>query len=178
MSRTMRYTVSAICTALVPAAMLLSHPHFRKSITAKLPAGLEVKFEYTTLPWNPAHLTEVKDGFVFHCGNATVELGAVAKNGSTEIPAGKYLLRARAKDVDHWTFLLVPQPPDRNTPPDMTKAIELPTKTSKTGETHDHLSLDLTPGHADTDGKALFVLSWGDRLLEGVLAEFPVSSPR
>lgn len=178
MSRTLTFTVSAICAVLVSAAFLPSHPHFRKSITAKLPAGLEVKLEYTTLPWNPAHLSEVKDGFVFHCGNATVELGANVKNGSSDIPAGKYLLRTRAKDVDHWIFFLVPQPPDRTTPPDMSKAIELPTGTSRTDTSHGHLTLDLTPGDGDNDGKAVFVLAWGDRLLEGVLAEFPVSSPR
>ena len=171
MSRTIRRMAAAAGILLLTAPILASHPHFRKTVSAKLP-GLEVSMEYTTLPWNPVHLSEIKDGFVFHCGYATVQLTGTARLAGKEIPAGKYVLRARAKDADNWTFVLAPPPPDRNAPVDMAGAIELPTRFLKNQSMHEHLTLDLFPGRGDTDNKALFVLSWGDRQIEGVLADF------
>ncbi len=171
MNKTHKNLLFAALVMLGLAVVVSAHPHFRKTVIATLP-DLEVKLAYTTLPWNPAHLAEVKEGFVFHCGGATVEFNKPVKIGAQELAAGKYLLRARAKDVNNWTFILLPAPPDRNTQPDMTKAIELATKTLTGQPIQQHLSLDITPGHGDTDGKALFVLNWGDRQLEGVLASF------
>ncbi len=171
MNKTHRNLLFVALVIIGVAVVVSAHPHFRKTVIARLP-DLEVKLEYVTLPWNPAHLAEVKEGFVFNCGGATVEFNKPVKIGEQELAAGKYVLRARAKDVDHWTFILLPPPPDRNTPPDMSKAVELATKTLTGQQVHQHLSLDITPGHGDTDGKALFVLNWGDRQLEGVLASF------
>jgi hypothetical protein len=164
--------ISLVAATLTGGAFLLSaHPHFRKTVVAKLP-DQEIKLEYITYPWNPAHLSEVKEGFVFSCGNATVEFSKPIKIGAQELQAGRYLLRARAKDVDNWTLIVLPPGPDRNTPPDLTKAVELSTKTLTGRPVYDHLLLDITPGHGDTAGKALFVLSWGDRQLEGIIADF------
>ncbi len=159
------------CFVLLLGLTASAYPHFRKTVIARI-SDTEIKLEFTTYPWNPAHLSEVKEGFLFHCGNALLETSKPVKVGTMEIPAGKYQLRARAKDLSNWTFLLIPSPPDRNTPPDMTKAIELKTRTLTGRQTNDHLSLDVSPGHGDTDGKALIVLSWGDRQLEGELADF------
>jgi hypothetical protein len=162
---------AALALIAVSASIVSSHPHFRKSLVAKMP-DLEVKLEYTTYPWNAAHLAEVKEGYVFNCGNATVELSKAVKPGAAEIAAGKYLLRARAKTVDNWTLLLIPAPPDRNTQPDMSRAVELQTRTLGNRPVFDHLLLDVSAGHGDTDNKGLIVLAWGDRQLEGVLADF------
>jgi len=175
MQKKIRLPILVILSVLIISIVAGSHPHFRKIVTAKLP-DLELKLEYTTYPWNPSHLAEVKDGFIFHCGNASVELSNAAKHGSVTVPAGKYQLRARAKDVDNWTFLLIPVPEDRNAKPDITKAVELPTKTFTGRPVRNHLLLDVSAGHGETDNMALFVLLWGDRELEGVLADF--SMPR
>jgi len=171
MSKNNRRFMTASGILLLAVPLVLSHPHFRKSTSARLP-GLEVKMEYTTLPWNPVHLAEVKDGFVFHCGYATLELVGDAKLGDKTIPAGKYVLRARAKDANTWTFFVAPPPADRNAPIDMAKAIDLLTKSSGGQSLHQHLSLDLVPGHGETDNMALIVLAWGDRQIEGRLAGF------
>lgn len=171
MRRFCRFTLIQLLLPLVVSLPLGAHPHFRKTVTAKLP-GLEITIEYVTYPWNPSHLAEVKEGFVFHCGGANLKLSAPAKLGSREIAAGKYLLRARAKDLDHWTFLLVPVPAERDTQPDLTKAIELETRTLTGRPAQEHLYLDLQPGHGETDGKGVLVLAWGDRQLEGILADF------
>lgn len=171
MSKTIRLSTLAAALVTLAVPLVSSHPHFRKTVSAKLP-GLEVRMEYTTLPWNPAHLSEVKEGFVFHCGYASVELIGEAKLAGRDIAAGKYVLRAVAKDADNWTLFLAAPPADRNGPVDMSTAIQLPTKSLKGQSVHEHLTLDLVPGHGETENKALFVLSWGDRQLEGVLAEF------
>jgi len=176
MNRTLRTCLAVPLLVLIVAALLGAHPHFRTSVVAKLP-DMEIKLEYITYPWNPAHLSEVKDGFVYSCGNATVELSKAVKIGNQEIGAGKYLLRARAKDVDHWTMILLPPPPDRNTPPDMSKAIELETRTLTGRPVCEHLALDISAGHGETNGKALFILAWGDRQLEAVIADFSMPKP-
>jgi hypothetical protein len=166
-----RFWLLTASSVLFLGLMASAHPHFRKTVIARI-SDTEIKLEFTTYPWNPAHLSEVKGGFLFHCGNALLETNKPVKVGTTEIPAGKYQLRARAKDLSNWTFLLIPAPPDRNTPPDMAKAIELKTLALSGRQMSDHLSLDVSPGHGDTDGKALLVLSWGDRQLQGELADF------
>jgi len=79
--------------------------HFRQAPRAGSQNGVHHS------PWNPVHLAEVKDGFVFHCGYATIELIGDAKLGDKTIPAGKYALRARAQDVNTWTFFVAPPPP-------------------------------------------------------------------
>ncbi len=170
MKKAAKFALFAAILAVSAAAFLGAHPHFRKAVVAKLP-DLEIKLEYITYPWNPSHLSDVTEGFIFNCGSATLELSKPVTAGAKEIAAGKYLLRARAKDVDNWTLLLIPPPPDRSAPPDMTKAIELKTKTLTGRPVNNHLSLDISPGYGETDGKALIVLSWGDRELQGVLAE-------
>jgi hypothetical protein len=171
MSRTLTRVSAAAAFALVLAMVAGSHPHFRKTVIAKMPE-LEVRLDYTTLPWNAEHTSQVKDGFIFSCGFATLELDKPAKQGAREIPAGKYQLRARAKDLDNWTFLLIPAPADRNAKPDLTKAVEMTTRTLKGRPIHDHLVVDVSAGHGETDNKAVVVLAWGDRQLEGVLADF------
>ncbi len=175
MSSRLKITAATVVALAAFAALAGSHPHFRKTVVARMP-DLEVKLDYTTYPWNPAHLAEVKDGFVFNCGNATVELSKAVKPGAVEIPAGKYQLRARAKTVDNWTLILIPAPPDRNTPADMAKVLELETRTLGGRPVVDHLLLDISAGHGETNNKGLIVLAWGDRQLEGVLADFSAAN--
>ncbi len=175
MSRRLKTVAAVVAVLAALAALAGAHPHFRKTVVARMP-DLEVKLDYTTYPWNPVHLAEVKDGFIFNCGNATVELSKAVKPGAVEIPAGKYLLRARAQTADSWTLILIPAPADRNTQPDMTKAVELQTRSLGGRPVVDHLLLDVSAGHGETNNKGLLVLAWGDRQLEGVLADFAAAN--
>ncbi|MGH9340565.1 MAG: hypothetical protein ACRD1R_13470 [Acidobacteriota bacterium] len=152
---------------LLAASLLTAHPHFRKTVDAST-RDMEVKVQYTTYPYNEAHLDSVEDGFIFNCGNATL---SIAKGnltaGGQALAAGNYLLRARAKNTDDWTLLLVPEAQagdPRN--PDLSNAIELQTVTLTGQPTTHHLSLDLHGGHGPTDGKLVLSLLFGPRTLE------------
>ncbi|MEW5975955.1 MAG: hypothetical protein AB1898_09145 [Acidobacteriota bacterium] len=157
--------LGAVCLApLVPA-----HPHFSKTVTAVPVKGLELKLQYVTLPYNDRHLTEAKDGFLFHLGRAKLDVMGEFTSGENKIAAGSYLLRARARTVDDWTLLLIREAEagdPRN--PDVSKAIVLDSKTyTGQAEVH-HLDLDITGGHGATDGKLILQAAFGSRRVEGV----------
>jgi hypothetical protein len=64
MSSRLKLVLATFFVVATFASLAGTHPHFRKALVARMP-DLEVKLEYTTYPWNPVHLAEVKDGFVF-----------------------------------------------------------------------------------------------------------------
>ena len=151
------------------AGTIIAHPHFNKTVTASV-KGLELKLTYFTLPYNAKHLEGIKDGFVFHCGRAKLNIAGEMTVGSTKLGAGSYLLRAKAKSADEWTLILVPEA-EAGDPqkPDLSKGIALDTKSfSKLTELH-HLDLNLTGGHGDTDGKLLVTVSFGSRRIEAAI---------
>ena len=158
------------CLLLVGlAGTMVAHPHFNKTVTASV-KGLELKLTYFTLPYNAKHLEGIKDGFVFHCGRAKLNVAGEMTLGSTKLSAGSYLLRAKAKSADEWTLLLIPEA-EAGDPqkPDISKGIALDTKSfSKQSELH-HLDLNLTGGHGDTDGKLLVTVSFGSRRIEAAI---------
>jgi hypothetical protein len=151
------------------AGTMVAHPHFNKTVTAAV-KGLELKLTYFTLPYNAKHLEDIKDGFVFHCGRAKLNVAGEMTVGSTKLAAGSYLLRAKAKSADEWTLVLIPEAQAGDPQnPDISKGISLDTKTlTKQSELH-HLDLNLTGGHGDTDGKLLLTVSFGSRRLEAAI---------
>ena len=160
-------TVSLMVVCL--AGTMIAHPHFNKTVTASV-KGLELKLTYFTLPYNAKHLEGIKEGFVFHCGRAKLNVAGEMTVGSAKLGAGSYLLRAKAKSADEWTLILVPEA-EAGDPqkPDLSKAIALDTKSfSKQSELH-HLDLNLTGGHGDTDGKLLVTVSFGSRRIEAAI---------
>ena len=160
-------TVSLMVICL--AATMIAHPHFNKTVTASV-KGLELKLTYFTLPYNAKHLEGIKEGFVFHCGRAKLNVAGEMTVGSAKLGAGSYLLRAKAKSADEWTLILVPES-EAGDPqkPDLSKAIALDSKSfSKQSELH-HLDLNLTGGHGDSDGKLLVTVSFGSRRIEAAI---------
>jgi hypothetical protein len=151
------------------AGTMLAHPHFNKTVTAAV-KGLELKLTYFTLPYNAKHLEGIKEGFVFHCGRAKLNVAGEMTVGSTKVAAGTYLLRAKAKSADEWTLVLIPEAQAGDPQnPDISKAIALETKSfTKQSELH-HLDLNLTGGQGDTDGKLLVTVSFGSRRIEAAI---------
>ena len=165
----MQKRIMLLVVAGLLGQMLVGHPHFRKTIKADM-RGKELTLQFTTYPYNEAHLSQVTDGFVFHCGRATLTTNAAATNGASQIPAGEYAVRAQANSVDDWNFILVPAADvGDGSNVDVTKGIKLETTTHTGQPSSHHLHLDLNSGHGPTDGKLVLSLSYGDRRVEAAL---------
>jgi hypothetical protein len=178
----MKRVVLGALFLVLACGIIIAHPHFAKTIMAKLQNGPEFKLEHITLPYNESHLKEVKDGFLFHCGRAKLNINKEVQSGKTKIPAGNYALRAKAKTADDWTLVLIPESamPATGQQPDMAKmmasALPLESKTITGHSNMDHLELNIMPGHGATDGKIVLSVGFGTRVVEGVLSVAPTQS--
>jgi len=164
-----RTVLAASLLLVCLAGTMVAHPHFNKTVTAAV-KGLELKLTYYTLPYNPKHLEGIKEGFVFHCGRAKLNVAGEITVGSSKLAPGAYLLRAKAKSADEWTLVLIPEAQAGDPQnPDVSKGIALETRSfTKQSELH-HLDLNLTGGHGDTDGKLLVTVAFGSRRIEAVI---------
>ena len=70
------------------AATMVAHPHFNKTVTAAM-KGLELKLTYYTLPYNAKHLEGIKEGFVFHCGRAKLNVAGDDDCGKHQVGGGQ-----------------------------------------------------------------------------------------
>jgi len=172
---TKRTVLAASMVLVCLAGTMIAHPHFNKTVTAAV-KGLELKLTYYTLPYNAKHLEGIKEGFVFHCGQAKLNVAGEMTVGTTKLGAGSYLLRAKAKSADEWTLVLIPEAQAGNPQnPDISKGIALETKSFlKQSELH-HLDLNLTGGHGDSDGKLLLTVSFGPRRIEAAITLPPAA---
>jgi len=165
----MNKKVLALLSACLAVSLVIAHPHFSKTVTADM-KGTTITLNFTTYPYNEAHLSQVQQGFVFHCGRAKVRLTADAMSGSETIPAGDYVLRAQAESVDDWTLILVPAGQTENSyGVDLSSGIRLASSTLTDQPSVHHLALDLNSGHGDTDGKMVLSVAYGERRIEAVL---------
>ena len=157
------------------AGTMVAHPHFNKTVTAAV-KGLELKLTYYTLPYNAKHLEGIKEGFVFHCGRAKLNVAGEMTVGSTKLGAGSYHVRAKARSADKWTLVLIPEAQAGDPQnPDISKGIAVETKSfAKQSELH-HLDLNLTGGHGDSDGKLLLTVSFGSRRIEAAITLPPAA---
>lgn len=160
-------SVALLCTL---AGLILSHPHIRKTVGASA-QGVQLKLSYFTLPYNAEHMADVKEGFVFHCGRATLEISGEIQSAGAKVSTGQYELWAKAVTADEWTLLLIPkaskgsegqQGPSRE--------ISLESRSMKGPHPAHHLNLDLTSGHGGTDGKLILSVAFGPRTVEGILS--------
>ena len=148
----------------------ISHPHINKTVSASA-QEVTLKLTYFTLPYNAEHMSDIKDGFVFHCGRATLEISGEIASQGVSLVAGEYLVRAKASSLDKWTLLLIPKSQAGSTAQtDLSKAISLESR-SITGqpESH-HLNLDLKSGHGSTHGSLILSVTFGSRAVEGILS--------
>ena len=165
----MKRSVSLLLTALLFLGFALAHPHFKKSVSADM-GGKSVTLQFTTYPYNSAHLAQVDSGFVFHCGRATLNLTADVSSGGQTIPAGDYLLRALAKSLDDWTLLLVPAGETENSyDVNVSDSIRLKSTTLTGQPSSYHLALDLNSGHGETEGMLILSVTYGERRIEAPL---------
>jgi hypothetical protein len=146
----------------------LAHPHFRKTVTAKI-GTVDAAIAYQTLPSNEVHTQNAKVGS-FITPRAQLTLSGELKAGDVTLPAGDYTIGAIKNSDKDWTMALYPGPLARGTEPDMSKMIKLDSLFSSTHGQAEHMYLDIAPGHGKQDGKAVLVLHFGTLYLAGALS--------
>ena len=152
------------------AVTVLAHPHFNKTITAKLPSGADVTIAYQTVPSNEIHAQNAKVGEFVTPRRPTLKLSAELKTEKQTIPAGEYTVGVIKTSDKDWTMALFPGAPARGVPVDMSKVIKLDSMLEAGKGTAEHMLVDLTPGHGKFEGKAVLTLHFGTLFLAGLLA--------
>ena len=151
------------------ASVAVAHPHFRKTISVKM-GEQEVSVSFFTVPANMTHLEGVADGGFVAPGNPSLKIAADLKGGSATIPAGTYLVGA-IKKGDGWTMVLYPGKLERGEKPDLSKVIKLDSQFKKSGDSTEHLVVDIGPGWDKNEGKAVVLIGFGDLWLDGVIGD-------
>jgi len=165
----MRRSVLALLFTSV-AATALAHPHFNKTISAKLPSGADVTITYNTTPSNEIHAQNARIGEFVSPRRPTLKLSAEVKTDKVTIPAGEYTIGVIKNSDKDWTMALYPGAPARGVPVDMGKVIKLDSMLEAGKGTAEHMLVDLTPGHGKLEGKAVLTLHFGTLFLAGALA--------
>jgi hypothetical protein len=150
-------------------ATLVAHPHFRKSVTAKL-GSVDATITYQTVPSNEMHAQNAKVGMFVTPRAPRLTLSGELKAGAVTLPAGEYTIGVIKNSDNDWTMALYPGQLARGAEPDMSKMIKLDSLFSSTHGTAEHMLIDITPGHGKHDGKAVLVLHFGTLYLAGALS--------
>lgn len=160
-----RHLIAVTAIVLLGAGFVSGHPHFSKTLSAKTQTH-DVELSYFTLPYNEANLSQVNEGFVFITGGAQLNIkkGSLTNNGHTFGP-GEYLIRARANSLDNWDLIMVAKADAGEQGGDMSKAVKLSTETMTDAAEGSHLSLDITGGHGEDDGKMVLWVWFGPRVV-------------
>lgn len=163
-------SVVCVLVMLLAPSFALAHPHFNKSVTAKLPSGAEATISYNTTPANLTHAESAAAGTFVTPRRPGLELSAEAMSGSTAIPAGKYTIGVIKNGPDDWTMALYKGGLERGDTPDMANVIKLDSMYSSDMGSADHMLIDITPGHGNFEGKAVLTLHFGTMHLSGALS--------
>ena len=156
-------------TFVILSVTLLAHPHFRKTVTAKL-GTVDVTIAYQTVPSNEMHAKSAKVGAFTTPRAPKLTLSGELKAGDLALPAGEYTIGAIKNGDDDWTMALYPGALARGTEPDMSKLIKLDSMFTTEHGTAEHLTLDITPGHGKQEGKAVLLMQFGTLYLAGRLS--------
>ncbi len=156
--------------AILATSSITAHPHFKKSVTARLPGGVEATLSYGTTPANESHAASAAVGSFVTPRRPRLSLSADLTVSGQTIAAGEYTIGVIKNGADDWTMGLYPGQIRRGSKPDMTKVIKLDSiYTSSAGEA-DHMLLDITPGSGKFKGKAVVTLHFGSMFLAGALS--------
>jgi hypothetical protein len=89
-----------------PANPVKRHPHHPQAIKIGGVKG-DILVTYTTMPYNPERLKELKPGFSWHLGYAQLKTDVPLNVGETKVPAGTYKFNSQLnKDGKAWTLEL------------------------------------------------------------------------
>jgi len=162
--------LSVIGVLLIFVASALTHPHFNKTITVKLPSGAEAVIVYNTTPSNETHVTGAAVGAFLNPRSPRLKLSAEIKAGDVTIPAGDYIIGAIKNGDNDFTMALYPGSIPRGQTPDMSKMIKLESMYSGSAGEAPHMLIDISPGSGKFEGKAVLTLHFGKLFLAGALS--------
>jgi hypothetical protein len=166
----MKRVSGLVVVAAAVSAAAVAHPHFKKTVSATLPSGVEASVTYNTTPANEVRAQGAKVGeFVTPRGPA-LKLSGELKTDKATIAAGEYTIGVIKNGEKDWTLALYPGLLKRGEAPDTAKAIRLDSMFSEDKGTAEHMLVDITPGHGKFEGKAVLTLHFGSLFLAGVLA--------
>jgi hypothetical protein len=155
---------------LALAAPALAHPHFNKTVTAKLPSGVEVTITYGTTPANEIHAQNAVIGTFVTPRRPMLKLSADVQAGSVTIPAGEYTIGVIKNSEKDWTLALYPGALARGQEPDMAKVVKLESAVSTDAGLAAHMLVDIVPGHGKLEGRATLTIHFGTLFLAGALS--------
>ncbi len=163
-----RLAIATIAFAFA-GATLLAHPHFRKTVTAKL-GNVDATVTYQTVPSNETHAQNAKVGAFTTPRAPKLTLSGELKAGAVTLPAGDYTIGVIKNGDNDWTMALYPGALARGTEPDMAKMIKLESQFNTTHGKAEHMTIDILPGSGKQEGKAVLLLHFGTLYLTGVLS--------
>ena len=164
---------AALCSvvaSVLTAQIALAHPHFSKTVTAKLPSGAEATITYNTTPANEARAAGVAIGTFVTPRRPMLKLSADLKFGETTVPAGDYTIGVVKNSEKDWTMALYPGALPREGTPDIAKTIKLESLFSSDRGIAEHMLIDITPGAGKLEGRAVLTLHFGNLFLAGALS--------
>lgn len=154
---------------LLAAPAAFGHPHFNKTVTAKLPSGVEVSITYNTTPSNETLARDAKVGEFVTPRRPTLKLSGELKGETVTIPAGEYTIGVVKNGEKDWTMALYPGALARGATPEPGRVVKLESVFEADKGTAEHMLIDVTPGHGKFEGKATLTLHFGGLFLAGVL---------
>jgi hypothetical protein len=167
---------AAVCAVLVGLGGVAgAHPHFNKTVTAKLPSGVEASITYNTTPANEVRATEAPVGAFVTPRRPVLKLSGALETGSVTVPAGEYTIGVIKNAEKDWTMALHPGVLGRADKPDVAKAIKLESTFASDKGLAEHMLIDITPGAAKLEGRAVLTLHFGSLFLSGALS--PAAAP-
>jgi hypothetical protein len=171
--------IAAVCSTLVVlgAGLAGAHPHFNKTVTAKLPGGVDATVTYNTTPANEVRATEAPVGAFVTPRRPLLKLSGALETGSVTVPAGDYTIGVIKNGEKDWTMALYPGALGRADKPDVAKAIKLESAFSSDHGVAEHMLIDITPGAARLEGRAVLTLHFGGLFLSGALSPAAAASP-
>jgi hypothetical protein len=164
------FTVFCVASVLTAPSLSLAHPHFNKSVNAKLPSGADATISYQTVPANEAHATDATAGSFITPRNPKLTLSAAVMSGTVNVPAGEYTIGVIKNGDDDYTMALYKGTPPRGAAPDMAQMIKLDSMYSTAMGPAHHLLIDISPGEGKFEGKAVLTLHFGSMFLAGALS--------
>jgi hypothetical protein len=171
--------IAAVCSMLVllGTALAGAHPHFNKTVTAKLPQGVDATITYNTTPANEVRAAEAPVGTFVTPRRPLLKLSGALETGSVTVPAGDYTIGVIKNGEKDWTMALYPGALGRADKPDVAKAIRLESAFSSDHGVAEHMLIDITPGAAKLEGRAVLTLHFGSLFLSGALSPVAPASP-